>query len=211
MKKQLLLVAAISVTGLSAQELVPGQSPSAAKPKFEVASVKECKAGDRPPPSITSPGRLSLGCRNLKMVILTAYEVFASGKVDPLNPSLPLTPMEGDPAWINSASYSFDAKSDIPQSGAMMQGPMMQALLEERFHMRTHREIHGVVLNIRDVTERRRLETELLHAQKLEAIGMLAAGGAHEINTPIQYVGDNIHFLHDAFGSLLRLVRSAAA
>src|ERR1700722_15790139 len=144
MKKQLLLVAAISVTGLSAQELVPGQSPSAAKPKFEVASVKECKAGDRPPPSITSPGRLSLGCRNLKMVILTAYEVFASGKVDPLNPSLPLTPMEGDPAWINSASYSFDAKSDIPQSGAMMQGPMMQALLEERFHMRTHREIREV-------------------------------------------------------------------
>jgi uncharacterized protein (TIGR03435 family) len=81
---------------------------------------------------------------NLKVLILQAYEVFAAGKVDPLNPFLPLTPMEGDPAWIRSASYSIDAKSDGPQSGAMMRGPMMQALLEERFHLKTHREMREV-------------------------------------------------------------------
>ncbi|HEY3839169.1 MAG TPA: TIGR03435 family protein [Bryobacteraceae bacterium] len=144
MKKHLLRVAAISVAGLSAQGLLSGQSASPATPKFEVASVKECKAGDRSPPTISSPGRLSLGCWNLKTVILQAYEVFASGKVDPLNPVLPLTPVEGDPAWINSARYSIDAKAETPQSGAMMRGPMMQALLEERFHMRTHREIREV-------------------------------------------------------------------
>jgi uncharacterized protein (TIGR03435 family) len=143
MKNHLLRLASISVAGLWAQGLVSGQSASPAKPKFEVASVKECKGADRPPPSISSPGTLSLGCWNLRTVILQAYEVFASGKFDPLNP-MPSTPVEGDPAWIRSARYSFDAKSDSPQSGAMMRGPMMQVLLEERFHMKTHRETREV-------------------------------------------------------------------
>jgi len=50
-----------------------------------------------------------------------------------------------------------------------------------------------------DITERKLLERQLLQAQKLESIGQLAAGIAHEINTPIQYVGDNIRFLREGF------------
>jgi signal transduction histidine kinase len=56
---------------------------------------------------------------------------------------------------------------------------------------------------------RRAVELELALAQKLEAVGRLAAGIAHEINTPIQYVGDSIHFLDSAFGDLLKAVEAA--
>jgi PAS domain S-box-containing protein len=64
----------------------------------------------------------------------------------------------------------------------------------------------GAVLTFRDVTEQRRIESQLLQGQKLEAIGQLAAGIAHEINTPMQYVGDNVSFLESSFTDLLRLV-----
>jgi two-component system NtrC family sensor kinase len=50
--------------------------------------------------------------------------------------------------------------------------------------------------------ERKLMEIQLYQAHKLEAIGQLAAGIAHEINTPMQYVGDNLHFLLDAFNGL---------
>ncbi|MBC8355209.1 MAG: PAS domain S-box protein [Planctomycetes bacterium] len=52
---------------------------------------------------------------------------------------------------------------------------------------------------VHDITARRELQLQLGHAQKMESIGLLAAGIAHEINTPAQYVGDNFHFVQDAF------------
>ena len=56
-----------------------------------------------------------------------------------------------------------------------------------------------LIAMIRDRTSRVQLESQLALAQKLESVGQLAAGIAHEINTPIQFVGDNIQFLADAF------------
>jgi PAS domain S-box-containing protein len=57
-----------------------------------------------------------------------------------------------------------------------------------------------------DVTHRKTLEEQFRQSQKLEAVGRLAAGIAHEINTPIQFVGDNMQFLHDAFSDLSKVM-----
>jgi signal transduction histidine kinase len=59
-----------------------------------------------------------------------------------------------------------------------------------------------------DITERKHLREQLLQAQKLESVGQLAAGIAHEINTPTQYIGDNVRFLKDAFLDLKGLLEN---
>jgi PAS domain S-box-containing protein len=68
----------------------------------------------------------------------------------------------------------------------------------------------GSILLARDITERKFMESQLAQAQKLESIGQLAAGIAHEINTPTQYVGDNTRFLQDAFQDIVRLLERYA-
>lgn len=58
---------------------------------------------------------------------------------------------------------------------------------------------------VNEMRERERMAIELRLAQKLESVGRLAAGLAHEINTPIQYVGDSVYFLRSAFDDLARV------
>ncbi|MGB2606159.1 MAG: PAS domain-containing sensor histidine kinase [Candidatus Sulfotelmatobacter sp.] len=58
----------------------------------------------------------------------------------------------------------------------------------------------------KEVEQRERAEIDLRQAQKLQAVGQLAAGIAHEINTPTQFVGDNIRFLADSFEAVRQLM-----
>jgi PAS domain S-box-containing protein len=74
-------------------------------------------------------------------------------------------------------------------------------------------DVIGILVVFTDITERKRAEESLREserqlrlAQKLESIGQLAAGIAHEINTPVQYIGDNAQFLSSAFQDLLRVI-----
>jgi hypothetical protein len=59
---------------------------------------------------------------------------------------------------------------------------------------------------LRDLTEFKSLQRELNQAQRLESIGQLAAGIAHEINTPMQFVGDNIEYLNECTDRLFKVV-----
>jgi signal transduction histidine kinase/HAMP domain-containing protein len=59
-----------------------------------------------------------------------------------------------------------------------------------------------------DITELRRLGREQAAAQKLESVGRLAAGVAHEINTPVQFVSDNVQFVRASMTDLSTVVRA---
>tara|TARA_Y100000588_G_scaffold436_1_gene536 strand:- start:1088 stop:2920 length:1833 start_codon:yes stop_codon:yes gene_type:complete len=90
-----------------------------------------------------------------------------------------------------------EVRSLTRRLGSLVQG------LEDRVLQRTE-ELHTKAVQLeKEINQRRELETQLVFAQKMEAVGQLAAGIAHEVNTPSQYVCDNLRFLQDAVSDLL--------
>ncbi len=67
--------------------------------------------------------------------------------------------------------------------------------------------VQGAILSFRDIGAFKQAQRDALQASKLASVGQLAAGIAHEINTPIQYIGDNLRFLSNAFQSLVGLLK----
>jgi len=64
----------------------------------------------------------------------------------------------------------------------------------------------GAVVVSQEITERKRTQAELVASRPMALLGTLAAGVAHEINTPVQFVGDSLQFLRDSTGDLLALL-----
>jgi PAS domain S-box-containing protein len=85
-------------------------------------------------------------------------------------------------------------------------GTMRQLVIHRATYAGPDGQIKGIIGVMLDITERKHAETQLGHARKLEAVGQLAAGIAHEINTPTQYVGDSVQFIREAFNGYHRLV-----
>lgn len=106
---------------------------------------------------------------------------------------------DGLPFWVGFyAAPLHNAGGEVTHYIAV--GADITARLEaERRKRELQEQLHS------EFRERERMAIELRLAHKLEAVGRLAAGLAHEINTPIQYVGDSVYFLRSAFDDLAKL------
>jgi uncharacterized protein (TIGR03435 family) len=146
MGRKLLVVAAIAgpmVVGVLSGQRMLAQSAAPVAPKFEVASIRPCKDPSQEPPighrpgANSSPGRLATDCVELLNLIGNAYNAFADGH---LNRNAEPAPINGGPPWLHAAWYEINAKAEGDPSVEMMMGPMMQALLEDRFRLKVHRQ-----------------------------------------------------------------------
>jgi uncharacterized protein (TIGR03435 family) len=147
-RKLLVAVGMAAITGLTGIGMLRGpsalpQSAAPVAPRFEVASIRPCKDPSQQPPighrpgANSSPGRLATDCVELLNLIGNAYNAFANGH---LNLNAEPTPINGGPPWLRSAFYEINAKAEGDPSVDMMFGPMMQALLEDRFQLKIHRQ-----------------------------------------------------------------------
>ncbi len=132
---------------LKPQENLPTQSTTSTKPTFEVVSVKPCRdalpPGGRSGGGTSTSGRLVEICITVKSLIVEAYVLFADGQRQPSS-FLKLLPVEGGPSWIDSERFTVEAKASTPSNVETMRGPMLQALLEDRFGLKIHRGIREV-------------------------------------------------------------------
>jgi uncharacterized protein (TIGR03435 family) len=88
---------------------------------------------------ITSPGRLNLQCYALFSMISEAYVFFAGGRAHETWWSRTVG-IEGGPDWIKSERFAIEATGDPAAPPAVMRGPMLQAVLEDRFKLKIRRE-----------------------------------------------------------------------
>jgi bla regulator protein BlaR1 len=113
-----------------------------ATPKWEAVSIKPCEDSGPPAPGLrggslgVSPGRLHIRCFSVGTIVNAAYVTFGG-----LNPN---TPVSGGPGWIHSDQYDIEAKAEGNPGAVTMEGPMLQALLEDRFRLKIRRETKEV-------------------------------------------------------------------
>jgi bla regulator protein BlaR1 len=130
------LAAPIAI-GVLIAPVIQAQFAPANTPRFEAASIKPCSEPLNGPAPHSSLGRLATDCAELLNLMGNAYTSYADGH---LNPRHEQTPITGGPSWVRSASYDINARAEGTPSVPMMLGPMMQKLLEDRFHLKIHRE-----------------------------------------------------------------------
>ena len=102
------------------------QTADRRRPEFAVSSVKPSNSLGRPEVGNFN-GRGYAKDATLKMIMATAYQV-------------PLFRISGGPGWAGSERFDVEGKAEDPKTGYLQLRLMMQSLLEDRFHLRVHRE-----------------------------------------------------------------------
>jgi signal transduction histidine kinase len=108
--------------------------------------------------------------------------------------------------WPLARALRGESVTNVELLIAQPRGAVLTTLTSARRLTGQDGECLGAVALTQDVTDRKKLERELANAQKLESIGQLAAGIAHEINTPTQFIADNIRFLQESVGEMLGVI-----
>ena len=132
------VVVAPIVIGILNLPVIRAQSVPAGTPKWEAVSIRPCESqglalrGGRGP----TPGRLYMGCLSVSMLIEQAYVQFEGGQ---MNVAAHPTPIEGGPPWIKSDEFTITAKAEGTPRVEMLNGPMLQRILEDRFKLKIHR------------------------------------------------------------------------
>ncbi len=120
--------------------------------------------------------------------------------------------IETDDYLLNSSLFFTQDREFEPVDIQVLNSLGKICILSTTFtNIQRNSEIEGMIFVFRDVTELRKAESRLALSRKLESIGQLAAGIAHEINNPMQYIGDNLQFLSDAFNKISLLLNKAEA
>lgn len=141
---------------------------------------------------------------------LVAERLFGVSLVDAIGRSFTSLPIQWNWARIQEAfERSRTALTQVVLDKFEVRTPEGQVLfLRLTFTVAVEDQAISVTVMGEDVTDRLHMERELASAQKLESIGHLAAGIAHEINTPIQFVGDNMHFLDSSFTDISHVLEA---
>lgn len=134
------------VVGVVNAPAIRAQSEAASATRFEVASIKPCagEALSRGGSGNPSPGTLEIDCWSVRTLVRSAFIEFANGHYNPAGRAGSMEPIVGGPTWLDSGRYSIHAKAATPAGRQMVMGPMLQALLEERFKLQVHREVREV-------------------------------------------------------------------
>lgn len=149
---------------LLAQSLAPPQAPAIAPPQppviyappvlhlkalgaWEVVAIRPCNeasvsgppggrgAGPRP-----SPGRITFECMTVQQMISLAYERLGEPLLNASGGLPGAGKLRSGPSWVRSDKYRIDAKAEGTPDAKVMEGPMLRALLEDRFQLKLHRE-----------------------------------------------------------------------